>query len=171
MKPLLMGHGPFPPKTKKVSRSIVNWIINENVTSPTIGKFLRGTGRPSIQTCVLYKCISGRYFVSSLKNRDEKQNIVHKFEPYVLTQKTEIKKPQCMMLLTIHIIIQPSVFLQAMFLQYMVYDVQILHSSRSMDLEPPPKSPIKKLCLGGSGISCGWNSSPIISGRLWLKHR
>lgn len=37
-----------------------------------------------------------------------------------------------------------------------------------MDLEPPPKSPMKKLCLGGSGISCGWNSSPIISGRLWL---
>lgn len=48
----------------------------------------------------------------------------------------------------------------------------ILHSSsRSMDLEPPPKSPMKKPCLGGSGISCGWNSSPIISGRLWLKHR
>jgi len=51
-----------------------------------------------------------------------------------------------------------------------LWQCYIHSSSRSMDLEPPPKSPIKKLCLGGSGISCGWNSSPIISGRLWLKH-
>jgi hypothetical protein len=48
----------------------------------------------------------------------------------------------------------------------------VIHSSsRSMDLEPPPKRPMKKLCFGGSGISWGWNNSPIISGKLWLKNR
>lgn len=46
-----------------------------------------------------------------------------------------------------------------------------LHNSSLFNVRTPlPNRPTKKLCFGASGISCGKNSSPIISAKLALKN-
>ena len=50
-----------------------------------------------------------------------------------------------------------------------IWDLQ--SSSRSSGRTPPPKRPLKKPSLGGSGISHGMNISPIKSPRVDLKSK